>query len=67
MSDALEDQNGSVSIGCRMFINFRFADDIDFNAEEEEEADKTYLLLLKLSCCGRLSYPPPYMHARAGT
>ena len=31
-------QVGSVSIGGRPFTNFRFADDIVVNAEEEEEA-----------------------------
>ena len=39
MSDALEYHKGSVSIESRMFINFRFADDIVVNAEEEEAAD----------------------------
>ena len=38
MSGALEDHKGSVSIGGRIFINFRFADDIVVNAEREEEA-----------------------------
>ena len=33
---ALDDHEGSVSIGGRLITNFRFADDI--NAEEEEEA-----------------------------
>ena len=35
MSDALECHNGSVSIGGRIFINFRFAYYIVVNAEEE--------------------------------
>ena len=39
MGDALEDHNGSVSIGGRIFITSRFTDDIVVNAEEEEEAD----------------------------
>ena len=39
MSDALEDNKGSVSIGGRILINFRFADAIVVNAEEEEEGD----------------------------
>ena len=38
MSDALDDHEGSVSIGGRFITNFRFADDIVVNAEEEEEA-----------------------------
>ena len=39
MSDALEDHEGSVSIGSKLFIIFRFANDIVVNPEEEEEAD----------------------------
>ena len=35
MCEALDDHEGSISIGGRLIINFRFADD---NAEEEEEA-----------------------------
>ena len=38
MCKALDDHEGSVNIGGRLFINFRFADDILVNAEEEEEA-----------------------------
>ena len=37
-SQALNDHEGSVSIGGRLITNFRFADDILVNAEEEEEA-----------------------------
>ena len=37
MCEALDDHEGSVSIGERL-INFRFADDNVVNAEEEEEA-----------------------------
>ena len=40
MTDALEDHEGSVSIGGRTRANFRFADDIDGSAEEEEELPK---------------------------
>ena len=36
--EALDDHQGSVSIGGRLITNFRFADDIVVNAEEEEEA-----------------------------
>ena len=36
--EALDDHEGSVSIGGRLITNFRFADDIVVNAEEEEEA-----------------------------
>ena len=39
MSDALEDHKGSVNIGCRIFINFHFADGVIANDEEEEAAD----------------------------
>ena len=34
----MDDHDGSVSIGGRLIANFRFADDIVVNAEEEEEA-----------------------------
>ena len=37
MTDALEDHEGTVSIGGRTNINFRFAADIDGLAGEEEE------------------------------
>ena len=39
MCEALDDHEGSVSIGGRLITNFRFADDIVVNAEEEEEAE----------------------------
>ena len=38
MCEALDDHEGCVSIGGRLITNFRFADDIVVNAEEEEEA-----------------------------
>ena len=38
MCEALDDREGSVSIGGRLITNFRFAYDIVVNAEEEEEA-----------------------------
>ena len=38
MCEAL-DHEGSVSIGGRLIIKYRFADDIVVNAKEEEEAD----------------------------
>ena len=37
MTDPLEDQEGTVSIGGRTITNLRFADDIDGLAGEEEE------------------------------
>ena len=38
MCEALDDHEGSVSIRGRLITDFRFADDIVVNAEEEEEA-----------------------------
>ena len=38
MCEALDDHEGSVSIGGRLITNFRFAADIVINAEEEEKA-----------------------------
>ena len=38
MCEALDDHEGSISIGGRLIINFRFADYIVVNAEEKEEA-----------------------------
>ena len=38
MCKALDDHEGYVSIGGRLITNFRFADDIVVNAEEEDEA-----------------------------
>ena len=38
MTDALEDREGTVSIGGRTITNLRFADDINGLAEEEELA-----------------------------
>ena len=38
MTDALEDHEGTVSIGSRAITNLRFADDIDDLAGEEELA-----------------------------
>ena len=37
MTDALEDYEGTVSIGGRIITNFRFAGDIDGLAGQEEE------------------------------
>ena len=39
MCETLDDHEGSVSIGGRLIANFRFADDIVVNSEEEDEAD----------------------------
>ena len=38
MTDALEDHEGTVSIGGRRITNLRFTDDIDGLAEDEEPA-----------------------------
>ena len=40
MTDAFEDHEGNVSIGGRTITNFRFADDINGSAGEEEELAK---------------------------
>ena len=40
MTDALEDHEGTVSIGGRAITNLRFGDDIDGLAGEEEELEK---------------------------
>ena len=41
MTDALEDHEGTVSIGGRTITNLRSADDIDSLAGEEEELAKS--------------------------
>ena len=38
MWEALDNHEGSISIGGRFITNFRFADDIVVNAEEEDES-----------------------------
>ena len=37
MADALEDHEGTVSIGCRAITNIRFVDDVDGLAGQEQE------------------------------
>ena len=49
MTDALEDHEGTVSIGGRTITNFCFADDIDGLAGEEEELAKLVERLDKAS------------------
>ena len=39
MCEALDDHEGSVSIGGRPITSFRLADNIVVNSEEEEKAD----------------------------
>ena len=53
MADALEDHEGTVSIGGRTITSLRFADDIDGSGGEEEELSKLVELLDKAStACG---------------
>ena len=47
MCEALDDHEGSDSIGGRLITTFRFADDIVVNAEEEEEAGVLITVLIK--------------------
>ena len=49
MTDALEDHDGTVSIGGRTITNLRFADDIDGLAGEEEELANLFERLDKAS------------------
>ena len=49
MTDALEDHEGTVSIGGRTITNLRFADDIDGLARDEEELAKLVERLGKAS------------------
>ena len=49
MTDALEDDKGTVSIGGRTITNLRFPDDIDGLAGEEEELAKLVEHLNKAS------------------
>ena len=49
MTDALEDHEGTVSIGGRTITNLCFADDIDGLAGEEEELEKLVERLDKAS------------------
>ena len=49
MTDALEDHEGTVSIGGRTITNFRFNDDIDGLAGKEEELAKLVERLDKVS------------------
>ena len=54
MCEALDDHEGSVSIGGRLITNFCYADDIVVNAEVEEEAG---VLVDRLDTT--ISYSPP--------
>ena len=49
MTDALEDHEGTVSIGVRTITNLRFADDTDGSAGEEEKLTKLVESLDKAS------------------
>ena len=48
MTDALEDHEGTVSIGGRTITKLRFADDIDGSAGEEEELANLSIISTKL-------------------
>ena len=53
MTDALEDYEGTVSIGGRTITNLRFADDIDgLEGEEEELANLVECLDKDSTACG---------------
>ena len=54
MTDALEDHEGTVSIGGRTITNLRFADDIDGLAGEEEELANLAERLDKASTANRM-------------
>ena len=49
MTNALEDHEGTLSIGGRTITNLRFADDIDGLAGEEEELAKSVQRLHKVT------------------
>ena len=49
MTDALEDHEGTVSVGGRTITNLRFADDVDGLEGEEEELEKLVERLDKAS------------------
>ena len=49
MTDALEDHEGTFSIGGRTITNLRFSDDVDGSAGEEEELAKLVECLDKAS------------------
>ena len=49
MTEALEDHEGTVNIGGRTTTNFRFADDVDGLAEEDEKLTKLVDCLDKAS------------------
>ena len=49
MTDALEDHEGTVSVGGRTITNLRFADDIDGLAGEKDELAKLVERLDKAS------------------
>ena len=57
MTDALEDHEGTVSIGGKTFTSLRFADDINNLAGEEEELAKLVECLNKASTTAWRSVP----------
>ena len=58
MCEALDYHEGSVSIGGRLITNFRFADDIVVNAEEEEAAGVLIDLLDKTTTRYKMEIGP---------
>ena len=48
MSDALEENDGTLSIGCRNITNLRFTDDIDALVEGGQELDALVESLVKI-------------------
>ena len=58
MCEALDDHEGSVSIGGGLITNFRFADDIVVNAEEEEEAGILVDCLDKTTTMYKMEFGP---------
>ena len=59
MCEALADHEGSVNIGGRLITNFRFADDIVVNAEEEEEAGVLIDRLHRTTTRYKMEIEPP--------
>ena len=58
MCEALDDHEGSVSIGGRLITNFRFADDIVVNAEEDEEAGVLVVRLFRTTTRYKMEIGP---------
>ena len=59
MTDAVEDREGTVSIGGRTITNLRFADDIEGLAGEGEEQEKIVERLNKACIAYGMNISPP--------